>query len=61
MNKAEEIETRNISLELQKCKDNPYYFATKYIFIAEQGGKKVPFTTPYSEEEFNKIYKQITE
>lgn len=34
--------------ELEKCKENPYYFATKYLTI---NGK--PYTTVLTEEEFN--------
>ncbi len=34
--------------EYQKCKENPYYFATKYV---EVNGK--PFQTSMNEEEFN--------
>lgn len=37
-------------LEYDKCKDSPYYFATKYLVV---NGK--PFTTRYTEDEFNKI------
>jgi len=38
--------------EIEKCKSNPYYFATTYLNI---NGK--PFTTRLNEEEFNR---QIT-
>lgn len=36
--------------ELEKCKESPYYFATNYMTV---DGK--PFTTHYSEREFNEI------
>lgn len=38
--------------EFQKCKESPYYFATKYLKISGQ-----PFKTILSEEEFNKAFK----
>lgn len=38
--------------EIQKCIDNPYYFATKYLKIDNK-----TFTTKLSEEEFNKQFK----
>lgn len=41
-----------ITTEFEKCKNSPYYFATKYITI---GG--VPFRTYMNEEEFNKLVK----
>lgn len=40
--------------ELQKCKDNPYYFMTTYWKV---DGKS--FTTHLTEEEFNKQFKQM--
>lgn len=42
--------------EIKKCKESPYYFATKYLLI---NGK--PFTTRLNEVEFNKQVKQILE
>lgn len=35
--------------ELNKCKTNPYYFATKYLTINGEN-----FTTSLTEDEFNK-------
>lgn len=43
-----------IRKELEKCKASPYYFMTKYCLV---DGK--PFTTPLTEEEFNKQLKEI--
>jgi len=42
-------EVRNELLELEKCKKSPYYFFTKYWMVNGE-----PFTTPLTEEEFNK-------
>jgi hypothetical protein len=41
-----------ILAEISKCKQNPYYFATKYIRINGQ-----PFTTHLTESSFNKLVK----
>ena len=41
-----------IKLEIEKCKPNPYYFATKYIKV---NGEK--FFTPLTEEQFNIVFK----
>lgn len=38
-------------IEFNKCTENPYYFATKYLTI---NGRK--FTTMLTESEFNDIY-----
>ena len=40
--------------ELEKCKNNPYYFATKYLTIMHNN-KIEKFTTHYNEKEFNEI------
>jgi hypothetical protein len=42
--------------EFQKCVDSPYYFFTTYFKVNGQ-----PAKTIYSEEEFNKIFKQMSE
>lgn len=34
--------------EMKKCIDSPYYFATTYLTV-----NGMPFTTLYTEEEFN--------
>ena len=39
--------------ESKKCKENPYYFATKYLTIKNHKGEYIPFQTILSEEEFN--------
>ena len=38
-------------IEIVKCRDNPYYFATNYLTV---NGK--PFTTPLSEKAFNSYF-----
>jgi hypothetical protein len=42
-----------ITEEMEKCKNSPYYFATKYIMI---GG--VPFRTYMDEDTFNGLFKK---
>jgi len=45
------------SKEYEKCKISPYYFATNFLAIgADNDGKPILFTTPLSEEEFNKQF-----
>ena len=39
--------------EIEKCKESPYYFATKYLTIKNYLGETVPFRTVLSEKEFN--------
>jgi hypothetical protein len=53
MTKEEEIE---LYYEIRKCRENPYYFATKYATLNGE-----PFTTTLSEEEFNNHYKSLPE
>jgi hypothetical protein len=45
-----------ILIEMEKCKNSPYYFCTTYITLTDYEGRKIPFTTPYTEEEFNKLF-----
>ena len=52
LNKAETIK------EIKKCIANPYYFATKYMTIADSNGKPQPFTTLLNEQSFNNYYKK---
>ena len=52
LNKAETIK------EMKKCIANPYYFATKYMTIADSNGKPQPFTTLLNEQSFNNYYKK---
>ena len=43
-----------IADEIDKCKNNPHYFATKYLTIeSKKTNDKIPFKTLMSEEEFN--------
>ncbi len=50
-----------IKLELEKCKNNPYYFATKYLKVKNTpySNDTVDFYTPLSEKEFNKQFKEL--
>ncbi len=50
--------TIEIAKELQKCKDNPYYFATRYLTVVDNAGIRKPYSTILSEEEFNKFVKE---
>ena len=45
--------------EYFKCKNNPYYFATKYITVKNYRGERVPFSTPLTEEEFNNMFNKL--
>ena len=62
MSKEQKLEQRILCMvayeELKKCKENPYYFATKYLYILNNDSDKVPFTTMLTEEEFNKMIKE---
>lgn len=49
-------EEHPLSEEITKCKNSPYYFATNYLKITEDGISQ-PFTTTLSEDEFNKAIK----
>ncbi len=40
--------------EINKCKNSPYYYATKYLTV---NGK--PFTTMLNETEFNTFFKNL--
>lgn len=44
--------------EIKKCKDSPYYFATKYLIVKNHKNQSISFITRLSEEEFNKIFKK---
>lgn len=44
-----------IRAEILKCKESPYYFATKYLKIQNHFGEWVAFQTPLTEEEFNNM------
>ena len=45
------------SEEYEKCRASPYYWATNFLAIGTgRGGKPIKFTTPLSEEEFNKRF-----
>jgi len=44
--------------EFEKCKNNPYYFATKYFTIKHKN-KVEKFTTKLTEKEFNDLFYHI--
>lgn len=45
------LKQEDVIEEIEKCRSNPYYFATKYLTV---DGK--PFTTLMTEREFNKDF-----
>ena len=47
-----------ILIEIKLCKENPYYFATKYLTVTNHKGEKVKFQTPLDETSFNKIFEE---
>lgn len=51
---------KQISKEIQKCRDSPYYFATNYLTVKNHKNESVLFTTLLSEEEFNEKFKIMT-
>lgn len=42
--------------EIQKCKENPHYFANKYLTVNGE-----PFQTMLNEKEFNQYFKRLFE
>ena len=51
----DEILMNTIQKELQKCKEDPYYFATNYLKIYDSDGNSHSYTTHLTKEEFNKL------
>ena len=49
--KKKESEDQALKREFNKCKSNPYYFATKYLTINGE-----PFVTNLSEKAFNMFF-----
>lgn len=49
----------NAVTELQKCKEDPYYFATTYLTVKTSSGESVPYTTRFSREIFNKLFYEL--
>lgn len=48
-----------ILIEITKCRDNPYYFATKYLTVLNTSNNEVVrFKTPLTEEEFNIMFRR---
>lgn len=43
--------------EIDKCKNSPYYFVTKYLKIKNDDGEMIPFKTFLNEKDFNNIIK----
>lgn len=52
---VEEILKNHSEEELRKCKESPYYFASKYITIKGADGTVRNFTTYLTEKEFNDV------
>ena len=48
-----------IQKELQKCKEDPYYFAINYLKIYDSDGNSHSYTTHLTKEEFNKLILNI--
>ena len=44
--------------EILKCKNNPYYFVTKYLVVKNHKEENITFSTPLSEKEFNNMVKK---
>ena len=38
-------------------KDNPYYFATTYLYVGNNLKKMIKFETPLNEKQFNNYFK----
>ena len=51
----DEILMNTIQKEMQKCKEDPYYFAINYLKIYDSDGNSHPYTTHLTKEEFNKL------
>lgn len=54
MYKIKNMKIEEISDEIEKCKNSPYYFATTYLTIKSNNGVIRPYFTSLSEEDFNK-------
>lgn len=52
-----ELDKHKIETELNKCKNDPHYFATTYLVLKNHKDEIIPFTTLYTKEEFNQIIK----
>jgi len=52
---------QEIQEEILKCKQSPYYFATKYLKVKKHSfsDDMVDFYTHLSEEEFNKQFNEL--
>lgn len=44
-----------ITDEILKCRESPYYFATKYLKIVTPDGKEIPYKVALTEKEFNNM------
>jgi NAD kinase len=55
------MDIKQIKEEINKCKNSPYYFATKYLKVKNTPYSEdiVDFYTHLSEEEFNKQFKEL--
>ena len=45
--------------EIEKCKNNPYYFMTTYCVVIDKEGNSHKFTTHLTEEEFNNRFNEL--
>jgi hypothetical protein len=50
---------QEIQDEILKCKESPYYFATKYVKVKNYKNELINFSTILSEKEFNKMVKNF--
>ncbi len=44
--------------EIERVLNNPYYFAMTYLKIKTITGKLVPYSTSFTEDEFNRYFLQ---
>ena len=57
-----ELTPENIASEINKCMENPYYFATTYLTVLhEPSGITKKFTTGLKEDDFNNYVKISTQ
>jgi hypothetical protein len=50
---------QEIQDEILKCKESPYYFATKYLKVKNHKNELINFSTLLTEKEFNKMVKNF--
>ena len=52
------LSQEDIIKECEKCKNDPYYFATTYLTVYDSNNKQVPFKTNLSRTNFNDMFKE---